>query len=129
MRRSGGYPRKYIRHKRDIGDPVPVNALRHIRDQITVAQMSLPLRHTDKNKITFIGYINQLLIHIRQIYAYIIKHQSNLAALCQPNQIGALAIHIMDTVQKTGNDNLTAKILILREYLLHKNTGIRRLQY
>ena len=53
--------------------PVPVNTVRDITDHLTVAQCLLSFRHADQYKVQLIRKINQLPVHLRQIYPHIEK--------------------------------------------------------
>ena len=127
--RRRGDPRKNIRHKGSRYQAVPVDALRHVGDEVAVTEMPLSLRHTDQNKIIGVGNLDQPPVHPGKVNAHIIQHHSHFPALNEPQQIGALPLHIIDAVEKAGNDDLTAGVFIMAKYLVDQDPRIGRLQY
>ena len=91
--------------------------------------MPLALRHTDQDEIVFVGNLNEPLIHIGEVDAHIIQHHPHFPALNEPQQIGALSLHIIDAVKKAGNDDLTAGVFVMVKHLVDQDPRIGRFQY
>ena len=127
--RRRGDPRKNIRHKGSRYQAVPVDALRHVGDEVAVTEMPLSLRHADQVKIIGVGDLDQPPVHPGKVNTHIIQHHSHFPALNEPQQIGALPLHIIDAVEKAGNDDLTAGVFIMAKYLVDQDPRIGRLQY
>ena len=126
--RCRGDPRKNIRHKGSRYQAVPVDALRHVGDEVAVTEMPLSLRHADQNKIIGVGDLDQPPVHPGKVNAHIIQHHSHFPALNEPQQIGTLPLHVIDAVEKAGNDDLTAGVFIMAKYLVDQDPRIGRLQ-
>ena len=69
------------------GRAVAVNALGHIGDEVTVAQMPLSFRHTDEHKVVRVGNVDEPLVHAGEINADIVQHKPDLAAIDEPHEV------------------------------------------
>ena len=127
--RRGGNARQNVRHERNLCRPVAVNALHHVGDEVAIAQMTLPLRHTDEHKIVLIRNVDEPPVHARQIHAYIVQDKPDLPAVNEPQKVGALQIHILHAVEKAGDDDLAAGILVVLEHLVHQHARVGRFQH
>ena len=91
--------------------------------------MPLALRHTDQDEIIGVGDLDQSPVHPGEVDAHIIQHHPHFPALNEPQQIGALALHIIDAVKKAGNDDLTAGVFVMAKHLVDQDPRIGRFQY
>ena len=66
--------------------------------------MPLALRHTDQDEIIGVSDLDQSPVHPGEVDTHIIQHHPHFPALNEPQQIGALALHIIDAVKKYGAD-------------------------
>ena len=127
--RRRGDPCKNVRHKGARDQAVLVDALCHVGDQVAVTEMPLALRHTDQDEIIGVSDLDQSPVHPGEVDAHIIQHHPHFPALNEPQQIGALALHIIDAVKKAGNDDLTAGVFVMAKHLVDQDPRIGRFQY
>ena len=85
--RRGRNARENVGYERARGRAVAVNALGHIGDEVTVAQMPLSFRHTDEHKIVLVCDLDEPPVYARQIHAYIVQHEPDLAAVDEPHEV------------------------------------------
>ena len=128
MRRRGN-PCEDVRYEGNTRGAIPIDTLGHIGDEIAVTKMPLTLRHTDQDKIPFVCDIDQPLIYAWKVDTNIVEDQTDLAAVNQAHQIGALEVHIINAVEKAGNDDLAARVFVMRKDLVHKDTRVYRFQH
>ena len=119
--RRRGDPCKNVRHKGARDQAVLVDALCHVGDQVAVTEMPLALRHTDQDEIIGVSDLDQSPVHPGEVDAHIIQHHPHFPALNEPQQIGALARHIIDAVKTAGNDDLTAGVFVMANHLVEQD--------
>ena len=85
--RRGRNARENVGYERARGRAVAVNALGHIGDEVTVAQMPLSFRHTDEHKVVRVGNVDEPSVHAGKINADIVQHEPDLAAVDEPHEV------------------------------------------
>ena len=105
------------------------DGLHNFADDVAVAKIHPPPRHDDEGEVLLVGQRHELWIHFGHEHAHVEEDQPHLSSVGQAAEIGALGFHIPGDVEKAGDDNFTAKKLIVAKELRLEHIGVGILQH
>lgn len=76
-----------------------------------------------------VGNVDEPLIHGGKVDTDVVQHEPHFAAVDEPHKVQALAVYVVDAVQKACDDDLASGVLVMREDLVDEDRGVRGFQH